>query len=118
MADSNKFKNRMEKMQDKLKALVDKHAQLRLELGNLEIGISRANETKPFILNKIKEVETQYEQLKAQIDKANASVGAEPPIPEVGLTEDTKREMAEALKGQSNEATDAPAQPASETPAT
>lgn len=104
-------------MEDKRNELIGKFNQLRLELGAIELSIDYANQGKQKVLAQLKAVQTQYDQVNAAFEKAKATAGMTPvgQEPEVGLTDDAKREMQEALSLQTGgENAEAPAQAPSE----
>lgn len=96
-------------MEDKRNELIGKFNQLRLELGAIELGIDLANTSKAKIIAQLKATQTQYDQLSAQVERAKAAAGIGNDLtpagqePEVGLTDDAKKEMIEKLEGKENE---------------
>lgn len=117
MAASSGYKSKVERMEDKRNDLIGQFNQLRLELGAIEMGIGLANKSKAKVISKLEEVQAQYEKVSKELDRLKAQAG-NPPEPEVGLTEDAKREMAEVVKVRGQDEADATTAPTvSETPA-
>ncbi len=88
-------------MEEKQKELIGKFNQLRLELGDVVYAMSLAQARVDSLKAQLKAVQAQFEQNAAELEKAK---GVAPVEPEVGLTEDAKRELAESIKVNSDEA--------------